>query len=106
MVEEKDKRGREKGEGQGLVESGLELIFPGVTVCQPEHLALDMIVGTVLGGNRNYMCSEILLYMQVGYENFSCPNATKRDPMGPFWDRPLPHIPCFSSSLKCIDNSI
>ena len=26
--------------------------------------------------------------------------VTEQDPMGPSWNRPLPSIPCFSSSLK------
>ena len=26
--------------------------------------------------------------------------VTEQDPMGPSWCRPLPHIPCFISSLK------
>ena len=33
-------------------------------------------------------------------------SVTKQDLMGPSWDRPLPHILCFSSSLKYLDNSI
>ena len=32
--------------------------------------------------------------------------VTKQNPMGTFWDRPLPYILCFSSSLKCVDSSI
>ena len=33
-------------------------------------------------------------------------NVTGQDPMGPSLDRPLPHILCFRSSLKYLDNSI
>ena len=33
-------------------------------------------------------------------------SVTQQDPVGPSWDRPLPHMLCFSSSLKYQDNSI
>ena len=62
--------------------------------------ALNMAVCTLLGGNRNCVCREILPNIQVGSEDFSCPNGTKQNPTGPSQDRPLPHILCFSSSLK------
>ena len=35
-----------------------------------------------------------------------CTFVTEQDPKGPSWDRPLPHILCFGSSLKYLDNSI
>ena len=40
------------------------------------------------------------------YFLFSASFVTEQDPMGPSWDRCLPHILCFSSSLKYLGNSI
>lgn len=69
--------GEETGQGRALVERGLVFIIPGATTCQPGHLVLDMIVDSLLGGNRNCKCREILPHVQVGSENFTCPNAVQ-----------------------------
>lgn len=75
MVEEKGKSGERRERSGGLVESGLVLIFSRATTCHRDHLALDTPVDTLLGGNVNGLCSEILHSCRWGSENLSCPNA-------------------------------
>lgn len=53
VVEEKGKRRRGKGDGWGLVEPGLVLIFSGTATCHSDHRPLYMVVNVSLGGNRN-----------------------------------------------------
>lgn len=45
------------------------------------------------------MVGGVILCRETG-RSLSGLNETKQDPMGPSPDRPLPHILCFSSSLK------
>lgn len=66
VVGEKGKSRERKERSRGLVESGLVLIFSGATTCHRDHLALDMPVDTLPGGNINRLCSEILYSCRWG----------------------------------------
>lgn len=92
---------------QGAKVTGLPVAF---TKTQDE-LLLDPLKSTVMNsccqGNTlllglTWMVSRYH-FLRLGV-SLHC--ATKQDPKGPSWDRPLPHSLCFSSSPKYPDDSI
>ena len=62
-----------------------------------------MSIESLMPSNCLILCHPFSPFHLRGY---SSSRVTKQDPMGPFWGQVFPHILCFSSSLKCLGNSI
>ena len=50
--------------------------------------------------------SSVTPFSPFHLRGYSSSRVTKQDPMGPFWGQIFPHTLCYSSSLKCLGNSI